>query len=288
MIKLPAVFLSIAALFFYNKSVDDSFTKHERPEKEIITFIKEMDFLSLRDTLYTFEPYFIEVNLDSQMGYLHSKDGSVEEFGVSSGNKRLLDAVETNEGLFVIQSKMPKWHSRQFDSTLMINWMGFNFGIGFHALAGNSYYKYLGKNKSSHGCLRISREIAKRIYSLINFGTPVLVHNGNNAVHIGFADSSRFYEYTSYDYNTLLKILPERFNTIYEGEYFITEKPKLLINLQNVKHTGLPIGDRNRIPRRQLVKPFYLFVESVIPDKINVDKIKRENADSTYIISLQK
>ena len=93
----------------------------------------------IRDTLYTFEQHYIIVNLATQTGSLYSRNTPVMEFGVSSGNVKLDKAVETNEGLFVIQCMMKKWYSSQFDSTLMLDWMGFNYGIGFHALQTYGY-----------------------------------------------------------------------------------------------------------------------------------------------------
>ena len=144
------------------------------------------DYSYLRDTVYTLMPYFIEVDLSTQKGYLYSRTEPVKEFGLSSGTKRLEDGVDTKSGLYVIQAKLEKWYSRQFDSTLMLNWMGFNWGIGFHALQGRGYYRYLGKRKSSHGCVRISREMAEELYNKIEEGTPVLVHDGYSAVKFAF------------------------------------------------------------------------------------------------------
>lgn len=230
------------------------------------------DYSSIRDTLYTFEPYFIEIDLSTQMGYLHSKTDSVKVFEISTGTKKVLDGVETKTGLYAIQNKLPKWYSQQFDSTLMINWMSFNWGIGFHALQGNGYYKYLGKKKSSHGCVRVSREDAKEIYSKVGLGTPVLVHNGNSAITIQFADSSE--NYKTYSFSELRKILPGRFNLLYNGFYIVEKKEKLLIGFYNLDHPGLPIGDSKKITKRQLVKPLYKFVEAFIPGNKTVMKIK--------------
>src|SRR5690554_4794568 len=110
MIKFSNLFLTFFILIFFNSdkksiAVEDIDLKSDKNSSLML-----MDFLSLRDTLYTFEPFFIEVNLDSQKGYLHSKEGWTKEFGVSSGNKKLYKAVETKEGLYVIQNKMLKWH----------------------------------------------------------------------------------------------------------------------------------------------------------------------------------
>ena len=99
------------------------------------------NFRNLRDTIYTMKDHFIEVNLLTQHAQLHSRDGSEFVFPISSGNKNIEEGIETREGLFVIKSQAKKLYSVQFDSTVMLNWMGFNAGIGFHALLGNRYYK---------------------------------------------------------------------------------------------------------------------------------------------------
>jgi hypothetical protein len=211
------------------------------------------DFSSLRDTLYTFDSNYVEVNLALQKAFLHKRNGEVKEFLISSGTARVLDGVETQEGLFVIKAKLKEWHSRQFDSTLLINWIGFNHGIGFHALQGNGYYRYLGRKRSSHGCIRVSRESSDELYKSINIGTPVLVHSGNNAVSLGFADMND--NYSSPSYYELTASLPERLDEIYEGRYFISHRPKLMINSKNVYHSGLPIGDSRKIPKQQRIVP---------------------------------
>ncbi len=225
---------------------------------------RTMDFSFLRDTIYTLHNFYIEVNLSTQKAFLHSKDGTVKEFGVSSGTDKLQDGMNTKEGLFVLQAKLPKWYSRQFDSTLMLNWMGFNFGIGFHALETSGYYSYLGKRKSSHGCLRISRAVAKELYSKIDIGTPVLVHSGNNAITISFIDSTN--NFTEYSFSELLKMINFRIKQMYRGNYFIGDKRLLVIDKFNVHHVGLPIGDSRKILKRQIIKSTYEFIEAVIPE----------------------
>lgn len=218
-------------------------------------------FYSLKDTVYTFKQFFFEIDLSRQMGYLHSKD-SIFEFKISSGTKAVYKGVDTKEGLFVIQSKANKIYSQQFDSTLMLKWMGFNFGIGFHALLGNGYYNFLGVKKSSHGCIRISREDAVALYDKIELGIPVLVHSGNSAVQIAFGDSSRQYAY--YSFNMLKEILKKRYEALYTGKYFEEVKHKLLIDRGNVFHSGLPLGDSDKISPYQIYKPWVVKVDHLI------------------------
>lgn len=140
----------------------------------------------------------------------------------------------------------------------MIKWMGFNYGIGFHALQSNSYYRYLGVKRSSHGCLRISRETAEELYSTLELGTPILVYDGDKAVEIAFGDSSTAYDFLSYD--EIRTSLTERYTSLYEGSYFQKARPRLLIDRTNVKHPGLPVGKGKKIAARQIIKPLSVFV----------------------------
>ncbi len=163
------------------------------------------NFKQLRDTVYTDKDHFIEVDLSTQQATLYSRDGSEFHFPISSGTKRVEKGMETNTGLFAIQWKAKKQYSVQFDSTVMLNWMGFNNGIGFHALLGKSYYKYLGKKNVSHGCVRLSREDAQLVYEKVERGTPVLIHKGNNAVKIAFTSEGE--SYNQYSYSETYKLL---------------------------------------------------------------------------------
>ena len=221
------------------------------------------DYSWIRDTVYTLMPYFIEVDLSTQKGYLYSRTEPVKEFGLSSGTSRLEEGVDTKTGLFVIQSKMEKWFSRQFDSTLMLNWMGFNWGIGFHALQGSGYYRYLGKKKSSHGCVRLTRAMAKELYTKIEEGTPVLVHDGHSAVKVAFCDSSDAYAYLRL--SDLKYQLKKRLQELYGGKYFISYNPKLVIGFNNVGHDGLPIGDSRKIMKQQIIPPVWAYISSSTP-----------------------
>jgi hypothetical protein len=230
------------------------------PKEIVINPLVKYDFRNLRDTLYTMQDHFIEVNLSTQHATLHSRDGSKMVFPVSSGNEKVEDGIETREGLYVIKWMSKKVYSEQFDSTLMLYWMGFNGGVGFHALLGNRYYKYLGKRNVSHGCVRITREDAEILYSTIEKGTPVLVHKGNSAVTIGFGKMGEVYKY--YSYGKLYKILPKRYSKIYNGSYFTSLNNKLLIDEKNVGLSGLPIGNAYLIPAKQNIKPFSLWVDN--------------------------
>ncbi len=251
----------------HNSSVNSNDTKQYK-----------VDYSQLKDTLYTIGDYFIEVNLSNQMAYLHSRFDTTKPFGISSGTARLKDGMDTNEGVYAIQFKVERWHSVQFDSTLMLNFMTFNWGIGFHALAGNSYYKYLGVKQSSHGCVRVSREDAKEIYEKVKYGAPVLVHKGNPAVIIAFANKTdKDLQYLNYV--ELKNILSSRLQKLYKGDYLLSQNEKLLIDNNNVTHAGLPVGDGSKINKRQILKPDFLFIDDVLPE------LKDYEISNNYLIS---
>jgi hypothetical protein len=262
--KLSFIFISLLLFITREISPED---KNER--KCIITdSTQTMNFSYIRDTLYTRKQFFIDLNLETQMGYLHSRSGEIKEFGISSGTDKLEAGINTKAGLFVIQSKLPQWYSRQFDSTLMLNWMGFNYGTGLHALKSSGYYRYLGKKRSSHGCIRVSRDVAKMLFDSIEIGTPVLVHKGNSAVAIAFADSVK--QFVLYNYKELYKKLLYNFKLMYAGNFLITKKEYISIDNSNIKHDGLPIGNSKNILKRQIIKSPSLFVSSVIPQPKNL------------------
>jgi hypothetical protein len=239
------------------------------------------DFKQLRDTVYTNKDQYIEVNLLTQQATLYSKDGSEFHFPISSGTKRVEKGMETSTGLFAIQWKAKKQYSVQFDSTVMLNWMGFNNGIGFHALLGKSYYRYLGKKNVSHGCIRLSREDAQIVYEKVEKGTPVLVHKGNNAITIAF--TSKGESYNQYSYSETYKKIKERYQKLYDGDYLISSNEKILVDENNIYSSGLPIGNAELIPTKQNIKPSTLWVDRNKPEEERLADIfsGKEKSDFT-------
>jgi len=271
--KIFLTSLTLTAIIFFNSAYLNKNISDFSPKEFKYSFhpFAGYDFKQLRDTVYTNKDHYIEVNLATQHATLYSRDGSEFQFPISSGTKRVEKGMETNEGLFAIQSKVKKVHSVQFDSTLMLNWMGFNNGIGFHALLGKSYYKYLGKKNVSHGCVRLSREDAQIVYSKVERGTPVLVHKGNSAVKIAFTSEGA--SYNQYSYSETYKLLKERYRILYAGDYLITANEKILIDEKNLTHNGLPVGNSELIPARQNLKPSTLWVDKSKPEEERLAEI---------------
>ncbi|HLG32647.1 MAG TPA: L,D-transpeptidase, partial [Ignavibacteriaceae bacterium] len=161
---------------------------------------------------------------------------------------------------------------------------GFNGGIGFHALEGKSYYKYLGKKNVSHGCVRMSREDAEMLYSLLEKGTPILVHKGNAAIKIAFTEENINYDHLSY--KELRRSLPERYSVLYNGEYFLKQNQKLLLDEKNVPASGLPVGDANLIPPKQSVISPYLWISPETPEFVKINSLLDGNIPGFLTLNL--
>ena len=284
---LLASIIIITILFFNSASlIENSESISPKEFKYSIHPLAGYDFKQLRDAVYTNQDHFIEVNLSTQQATLYSRNGSEFHFPISSGTTWVEEGMETNEGLFAIQWKAKKQYSVQFDSTVMLNWMGFNNGIGFHALLGKSYYKYLGKKNVSHGCIRVSREDAQIVYEKVEKGTPVLVHKGNNVIKIAFSKEGENYQH--YSYSEIYKLLRNRQKLIYDGDYLITPKEKILIDEKNIYSGGLPIGNAELVPAKQNLKPIILWVDNSLSETEKLNEILkgREKSELTYNIFL--
>lgn len=150
------------------------------------------NYLPRKDTFYVLGDNFIELNLDEQIAILRRRGDTSITYKISSGNEKIHKGMKTTEGIFTVQSKCPLAHSRQFNNAALWYWIGFNYNIGFHGLAGSSYHRHLGVRPSSHGCVRISREDGKDLYKKIQIGTPVIVYEGESARVLAFAEKSDY------------------------------------------------------------------------------------------------
>jgi hypothetical protein len=154
-----------------------------------------------------------------------------------------------------------------------------------HALRTKGYYRHLGKKNVSHGCVRVSREDAKEIFDIIKIGTPVLVHNSENAVTVAFGDTAENYNY--YSFNELRKLLPERYSAIYNGRYFMDNKEKIIIDENNVDASGLPIGNVENIPTEQIVFPTLVNLNNEIAEEDNLNINLSGNTENKLNLSFQ-
>jgi hypothetical protein len=202
------------------------------------------------DTLFVLDSLYIEVRLDSQMITVHSRHGS-KQLPCSTGNKKIPKALETTEGIFTVQGKSPLAYSRQFDSTKMFHWVGFNGNIGFHGLEGRSYYRFLGKRPSSHGCIRMAREDAEWMFRNIPLRTPVIVHYGSAARTLSFADSTRDHWILLADSSSLKRGVERRLAHRYAGRALLETDPTYYFQHSTLWWGGMTAGDITRVPKRQ-------------------------------------
>ncbi|NOY06693.1 MAG: L,D-transpeptidase [Chlorobi bacterium] len=248
--------LAVIGIFYLGLS--DSIRTEARPSRAEPMFVDSSvtsTFLSytgfMLDTLYTLMPSFLEVNLDSQKVYQHFRDGSVRAFKVSTGTKRLEKGLDTREGIFVVQTKIEWLYSLQFDSTKVFNWLGFNYGIGFHSLLGWGYYRYLGKRPSSHGCIRMRRDDAEELYKSVEIGTPVMVHKNNYARVIAFLTDSSIADPGEYTPQEAGAMYHRQLQALYNGRKLLDHFPIIPLSTRTITHDGIPLGDRERVPPKQ-------------------------------------
>ncbi|HVK38101.1 MAG TPA: L,D-transpeptidase [Candidatus Kapabacteria bacterium] len=183
-LRLPMLPLTVSLLFVVAVAATAQQTATVLPARY------EPSFGLLRDTVLVLDSTFLEVRLNEQMIYQHFRSGRVARYSCSTGDPRIKDGIATREGIYAIQWKARKHMSQQFQVYLNY-WMPFDGGIGFHGLQGRSYYRYLGRRVSSHGCVRIANETGAKIFPSAPRGTVVWVHSGSPARIVRFGDTTR-------------------------------------------------------------------------------------------------
>ena len=107
----------------------------------------------------------VVVSLGDQRAYLYRGNTLVAVAAVSTGTKK----NPTPPGIFNILEKKAMHHSRKYDNAPMPFMQRIDrFGIALHA----------GHNPghpASHGCIRLPSAFAKKLYTVTDIGTPVLI-----------------------------------------------------------------------------------------------------------------
>jgi hypothetical protein len=208
------------------------------------------------DTVYTTDSIYLEVNLTKQNVTVHDRKGGHTTFLISSGNPAIREGMSTPEGLFTVQNMTPLALSKQFNNAKLHNWIGVQGGVGFHGLDGTGYYGYLGVRPSSHGCMRMSREEIKRMYSMVHTGALIMVHYGKPARVVAFTSSDDTVGATVIDsaavYNK--KLGSERMDMLYSGQYWSASVPRLVHLAGQRFRWGMQIGRSEKIPKQELPK----------------------------------
>ncbi len=277
---LPALLVVFITASFissdYGNQAGKSKARYETKGKEIknagkFNILSSEDLSSgIKDTVYTDKNCWLELRIDQQMLYQHWRNGKTEKYPVSTGNNHGGDpkALESRPGLFAIFSKEEHHISSQFDAADMYNYMPFNQGIGFHSLNGTGYYGSLGIRPASHGCIRMKHEDVKKLYGECEIGTLVLATKGYSARAITFAPEGfeNAKVYTKEEYKT---ILASNLYNILKGRYYITERPKFVVDPKIIPTSGIYTSYDVKVPEKQLIPRSYVTYFEV-PDKVQV------------------
>lgn len=216
--------------------------------------------VGLKDTVYTDKECWLELRIDQQMLYQHWRDGSVEKYPISSGNKFLSRSIESRPGLFAIFHKTERHESSQYVGAEMYYFMPFNQGIGFHSLNGTGYYGNLGVRPSSHGCIRMRHDDVRKVFRECPLGTLVLAHRGFTARVVGFAPED-FSDTVDFSKDDTKYYLAENLYNVLNGNYFVSERKYFVVNPKFIPVSGVYIGYDAKLPDRQKIqKSYYTFV----------------------------
>ena len=110
-------------------------------------------------------PQRVVVSLSDQMAYLYRGDTLVAATTISTGR----DSKPTPTGVFSILNKTPMYRSKKYDNAAMPYAQFFEpHGIALHA-------GYVGDEPNSHGCIHLPSAFAKKLYSVTDVGTPVMI-----------------------------------------------------------------------------------------------------------------
>lgn len=107
----------------------------------------------------------VVISLGDQLAYLYRGDTLVAVAAISSGR----DGRESPAGIFQILNKTPMYRSKKYDNAAMpFAQFITDYGIAMHAGPNPGY-------PASHGCIRLPTAFAKKLYSVTDVGTPVLI-----------------------------------------------------------------------------------------------------------------
>jgi len=216
--------------------------------------------VGLKDTVYTDKECWLELRIDQQMLYQHWRDGRVEKYPISSGNKYLDRSIESRPGLFSIFHKEERHESSQYNNAEMFYFMPFNQGIGFHSLNGTGYYGNLGVRPSSHGCIRMRHDDVKKVFRECPLGTLVLAHRGSTARIVGFVPED-FSDTVDYSKDEEKYYLAENLYNVLNGNYFVAERKFFVVNPKYIPVSGVYIGYDAELPDKQKIqRSFYTYI----------------------------
>jgi lipoprotein-anchoring transpeptidase ErfK/SrfK len=116
-----------------------------------------------RDVRASAGPERVVISLSDQMAYLYRGDTLMAATTISSGR----ESKPTPTGIFSILNKTPMYRSKKYDNAPMPYAQFFEpHGIALHAGSVAA---------ESHGCIHLPTSFAKKLYSVTDVGTPVII-----------------------------------------------------------------------------------------------------------------
>lgn len=118
-----------------------------------------------RDVPENSGPQRIVISLSDQIAYVYRGNTLMAVSSISSGRP----GYDTPTGVFEILNKEPMHRSKKFDDAPM-PWSEFFTSYGAALHAGGT-----PGEPSSHGCVHLPSAFAKKLYTVTQIGTPVLI-----------------------------------------------------------------------------------------------------------------
>jgi hypothetical protein len=110
-------------------------------------------------------PERVVVSLSDQMAYVYRGNALMAATTISTGR----DDKPTPTGIFSVLNKMPMYRSKKYDNAPMPYAEFFEpHGIALHG-------GYVGNEPNSHGCIHLPTAFARKLYSITDIGTPVII-----------------------------------------------------------------------------------------------------------------
>jgi lipoprotein-anchoring transpeptidase ErfK/SrfK len=107
----------------------------------------------------------VVVSLSDQLAYLYRGETLMAVATISSGQP----GRDTPTGIFTVLEKKPMYRSKKYDNAPMPFMQRIDeYGIALHA-------GFNPGHPASHGCVRLPSAFAKKLYTVTDVGTPVLI-----------------------------------------------------------------------------------------------------------------
>lgn len=107
----------------------------------------------------------VVISLGEQLAYVYRGNDLVAVASISTGRP----GHDTPNGVFQIMRKTEMHHSRKYENAPMpFAQFITDYGVALHAGANPGH-------PASHGCIRLPSKFAKKLYTVTDVGTPVLI-----------------------------------------------------------------------------------------------------------------